>query len=91
MSSSSPLTPDSGSELSELSGGESAELEKKLFRNKSKGGLDAWLQGGDGASSPPPKRKREPSPPHDYILADNPDIAVSANASRKACHLLGVF
>ena len=25
--------------------------------------------------SPPPKR--EPSPPHEYVLADNPDIAVS--------------
>lgn len=25
----------------------------------------------------PPPRKREPSPPHDYIFADNPDIAVS--------------
>jgi hypothetical protein len=26
-------------------------------------------------ASPPP-RKREPSPPHEYVLADNPDIAV---------------
>ncbi|KZF22547.1 hypothetical protein L228DRAFT_238492 [Xylona heveae TC161] len=25
--------------------------------------------------SPPPQRKREPSPPHEYVLADNPDIA----------------
>jgi hypothetical protein len=25
----------------------------------------------------PPPRKREPSPPHEYVLADNPDIAVS--------------
>jgi hypothetical protein len=24
-----------------------------------------------------PVRKREPSPPHEYVLADNPDIAVS--------------
>jgi hypothetical protein len=24
----------------------------------------------------PPRPKREPSPPHDYVLADNPDIAV---------------
>jgi hypothetical protein len=23
----------------------------------------------------PPPRKREPSPPHEYVLADNPDIA----------------
>lgn len=28
-------------------------------------------------SSPPP-RKRSPSPPHEYVLADNPDIAVCA-------------
>jgi hypothetical protein len=26
------------------------------------------------ASPPPPER--EPSPPHEYVLADNPDIAV---------------
>jgi len=25
----------------------------------------------------PPRQKREPSPPHEYVLADNPDIAVS--------------
>jgi len=24
----------------------------------------------------PPRLKREPSPPHEYVLADNPDIAV---------------
>lgn len=24
----------------------------------------------------PPPRKRSPSPPHEYVLADNPDIAV---------------
>lgn len=29
--------------------------------------------------SPPPKR--EPSPPHEYVLADNPNIAVSSRAS----------
>jgi hypothetical protein len=28
------------------------------------------------ADSPPPP-EREPSPPHEYVLADNPDIAVS--------------
>ncbi|KAI4138996.1 MAG: hypothetical protein L6R39_006511 [Caloplaca ligustica] len=25
--------------------------------------------------TPPPKKKRPPSPPHEYVLADNPDIA----------------
>lgn len=28
----------------------------------------------------PPPRKREPSPPHEYVLADNPDIAVRISA-----------
>lgn len=27
-------------------------------------------------SPSPPPRKRSPSPPHEYVLADNPDIAV---------------
>lgn len=27
------------------------------------------------SETPPPKR--EPSPPHEYVVADNPDIAVS--------------
>ena len=37
---------------------------------------------------PQPPPKREPSPPHEYVLADNPNIAVSShdihstNASR---------
>jgi hypothetical protein len=29
----------------------------------------------------PPRQKREPSPPHDYVLADNPDIAVRVCAA----------
>ena len=28
-------------------------------------------------ASPPAKKKRPPSPPHEYALADNADIAVS--------------
>jgi hypothetical protein len=27
-------------------------------------------------STTPPRLKKEPSPPHEYVLADNPDIAV---------------
>lgn len=34
------------------------------------------------AASPPPP-KREPSPPHDYVLADNPDIAVGFQILQK--------
>lgn len=29
-----------------------------------------------GREPSPPAPKRPPSPPHDYVLADNPDIAV---------------
>lgn len=29
----------------------------------------------------PPPRRRSPSPPHEYVLADNPDIAVCARIS----------
>lgn len=32
------------------------------------------------ASQNTPKRKREPSPPHEEVLADNEDIAVSVSA-----------
>jgi len=31
----------------------------------------------------PPRPKREPSPPHEYVLADNPDIAVSVQPYRR--------
>jgi hypothetical protein len=31
------------------------------------------------APSPPPLPKRPASPPHEYVLADNADIAVSAS------------
>lgn len=30
----------------------------------------------------PPPRKRSPSPPHEYVLADNPDIAVCNDLSQ---------
>lgn len=39
------------------------------------------------SETPPPKR--EPSPPHEYVVADNPDIAVSL-FGRKICALLGL-
>jgi hypothetical protein len=34
--------------------------------------------------STPPKVKRDPSPPHEYVLADNPDIAVRVDAIVRA-------
>ena len=30
-----------------------------------------------------PRPKREPSPPHDYVLADNPDLAVRIFVGRR--------
>lgn len=46
----------------------------------SKGKLDNYFKQGLGATptAPPSKKKRPPSPPHEYVLADNPDIAVGA-------------
>jgi hypothetical protein len=38
------------------------------------------------ASPPRPKREREPSPPHEYVLADNPDIAVCIPVCHHICH-----
>jgi len=77
---------DSGSELSSLSSLSPApsddesdiQLKKekgilKFFHKLRKGSTPTELQ--DEESPPPPKR--EPSPPHEYVLADNQDIAVS--------------
>lgn len=45
-----------------------------------KGKLDHYFKQGSSATptSTPAKKKRPPSPPHEYVLADNPDIAVSS-------------
>lgn len=37
----------------------------------------------------PPPRKREPSPPHEYTLADNPDIAVRDGSPVRVCERSG--
>ena len=43
----------------------------------------------------PPPPKRAPSPPHEYVLADNPDIAVRIRKSpggfKLACYSLTRF
>ena len=69
----------SSSGLSELSSPLSSddELASAPIRP---GSLDAYFKHGGivaKQSSPPAKKKRAPSPPHEYVLADNPDIAVS--------------
>ena len=54
--------------------GEAAATTKK----KKKGILKFFPKASEMSTkepSPPP-RKRSPSPPHEYVLADNPDIAV---------------
>jgi len=74
----------SDSDLSSLSSAESIETDEELSSNLPKAGtLDAYLKNGarsTSATSPPSKKKRPASPPHEYVLADNPDIAVSNQA-----------
>jgi len=38
-------------------------------------GITKYFQKKEKSETPPPKRA--PSPPHEYVLEDNPDIAVS--------------
>lgn len=78
------------SSLSPAPSGDESEIELKpqngilkFFHRVSK---DDVAEARKKEMSPPP-RKREPSPPHEYIFADNPDIAVSreADLSRHIC------
>lgn len=69
----------SSSDLSDLSS--SLSSDEDIVEPISKGTLEHYFKGKNGSSatptSPPAKKKRPPSPPHEYVLADNPDIAVS--------------
>lgn len=70
----------SSSELSDLSSGLSSEDENVVESLSGAGKLDHYFERGSVITeqgSPPAKRKRPASPPHEYVLADNPDIAVS--------------
>lgn len=51
----------------------------------SKGKLEHYFKNGSSATQKTPqvKRRRAPSPPHEYVLADNPDIAVSPDGYQK--------
>jgi hypothetical protein len=65
----------SDSDSSELSEHDEKEIQK-LFP------IFAKSKAATKSAFPPPKEspprpKREPSPPHEEVLADNPDIAVS--------------
>ena len=69
----------SSSDLSELSSSLSSH-EDLTPVSVSRGKLEHYFKHGSSAApkSPPVKKKRPPSPPHEYVLADNPDIAVSS-------------
>jgi len=74
----------SSSDLSDLSSPLSTdeELANAPIRP---GSLEHYFKNAAGKvrqASPPTKRKRPPSPPHEYVLADNPDIAVSSLPGR---------
>ncbi|MCJ1381023.1 hypothetical protein MMC17_004132 [Xylographa soralifera] len=69
----------SESDISSLSSAPSIDSDDELIANPARSGtLDKYFKNGacnTAAASPPPKRKRPVSPPHEYVLADNPDIA----------------
>lgn len=70
----------STSELSDLSSPLSSEDDNVINSIRGGGKIDHYIRKGFGAEpASPAKRKRAPSPPHEYVLADNPDIAVSHN------------
>jgi hypothetical protein len=76
---------DDSSELSSLSSLSPAPSDDELddaiddATSKSKQGILSYfpkLSEAPPKEPSPPPRKRSPSPPHEYVLADNPDIAV---------------
>lgn len=71
----------STSGLSDLSSPLSSEDDNVINSIRGGGKIDHYITKSSGAepAASPAKRKRAPSPPHEYVLADNPDIAVSHN------------
>jgi hypothetical protein len=65
----------SDSDSSPLSSALSSPDEEDVESVSRSMGLEKYFKRVKPESPPPPKRA--PSPPHEYILADNPDIAVS--------------
>lgn len=62
---------DSDSPLSSIVSTDDEKIAESINRGV---GLERYFKKAKPAS--PPSPKRPPSPPHDYVLADNPDIAV---------------
>tara|TARA_R110002060_G_scaffold71597_2_gene80230 strand:- start:454 stop:852 length:399 start_codon:yes stop_codon:yes gene_type:complete len=85
-------TMSSGDESSELSSVPS-DVENDLQLTKKDGILKFFsMAPRPGASVPvvevpaPARKQRAPSPPHEYVLADNPDIAVRICIHRRVLH-----
>jgi hypothetical protein len=88
-------TDDDSSDLSSLSSLSPVPSDVELDDNsddattKSKSGILKFFPKLSERPPPkepsPPPRKRSPSPPHEYVLADNPDIAVSTESISKIC------
>lgn len=77
--STTPLTRKmSSSDLSELTSNVSSD-DEAVIAPVNKGKLEHYFKHGSNAAQATPtlKKKRPPSPPHEYVLADNQDIAVS--------------
>ena len=67
----------SSSDLSELTSNVSSDDEEQVPLVK-KGTIDHWVKNAPKDAQPPKlKKKRPPSPPHEYVLADRDEIAVS--------------
>ena len=76
----------SGSDVSSLSSAESIESDEELkSATPRKGTIDRYFQHAKTPQSPL-KRKRPASPPHEYVLADNPDIAVRSSGPKLSCN-----
>ena len=76
----------SSSELSELSSALSSEDENVVDPLQG-GKLDHFFKQASvlpNRTPPPATKKRSASPPHEYVLADNPDIAVSRGLTQFA-------
>ena len=69
----------SDSDLSSLSSAPPSDDESTPMALDEPVGITKYFQKKQQSESPPPKRA--PSPPHEYVLADNPDIAVSFTIS----------
>lgn len=78
----------SSSDLSELSS--ALSIEDDILIDPTRGSsLDLYFKNRSikAESVPPPAKKKRPvSPPHEYVLADNPDIAVSSSIIKAALH-----